>query len=181
MGDIFLGSVSYNIVQGIENTPMWVVGGDIRSQKMLLAVDGSENSRKALDYAAAFAVTNGAEVTLFTVVREFRLDFLDISTPRGAEIETRIVEELERDVQGMFTSYKKRLERAEVDTKLISSKYTLQSRTRAGDILKQAKEGNYGTIIMGRRGLSKVHEFFLGRVTTKVLHRAAGFALWIVP
>ncbi len=181
LGDIFLGSVSYNIVQGIENTPMWVVGGDIRSQKMLLAVDGSENSRKALDYAAAFAVTNGAEVTLFTVVREFRLDFLDISTPRGAEIETRIVEELERDVQGMFTSYKKRLERAGVDTKLISSKYTLQSRTRAGDILKQAKEGNYGTIIMGRRGLSKVHEFFLGRVTTKVLHRAAGFALWIVP
>ncbi|MDH3896985.1 MAG: universal stress protein [Deltaproteobacteria bacterium] len=181
LGDIFLGSVSYKIVQGIENTPVWVVGGDIRSKKMLLAVDGSENSRKALDYAAAFAVANDAEVTLFNVVREFRLDFLDISTPRGAEIETRIVEELERDVQGMFASYKSRLERAGVKSNLISSKYTLQSRTRAGDILKQAKEGNYGTIVMGRRGLSKVHEFFLGRVTTKVLHRAERFALWIVP
>jgi nucleotide-binding universal stress UspA family protein len=53
LGDIFLGSVSYKIVQGIENTPVWVIGGDIRSKKMLLAVDGSENSRKALDYAAA--------------------------------------------------------------------------------------------------------------------------------
>ncbi|MDH3930394.1 MAG: universal stress protein, partial [Deltaproteobacteria bacterium] len=103
--DIFLGSVSYKIVQGVENTPVWVVGRDICSKKMLLAVDGSENSRKALDYAAVFAVANDAEVTLFNVVREFRLDFLDISTPRGAEIETRIVEELERDVQGMFASY----------------------------------------------------------------------------
>jgi nucleotide-binding universal stress UspA family protein len=181
LGDIFLGSVSYKIVQGIENTPVWVVGGDIRSKKILLAVDGSENSRKALDYAAAFAAANDAEVTLFSVVREFRLDLLDVSTPRGAEIETRIVEELERDVQSMFTSYKRRLERAGVNRNLISRKYTLQSRTRAGDILKEAKEGNYGTIVMGRRGLSKVHEFFLGRVTTKVLHRAADFALWIVP
>ena len=181
LGDIFLGSVSYKIVQGIENTPVWVIGGDIRSKKMLLAVDGSENSRKALDYAATFAAANGAKVTLFSVVREFRLDFLDVSTPRGAEIETRIVEELERDVQSMFTSYKRRLERAGVNSNLILRKYTLQSRTRAGDILNEAREGNYGTIVMGRRGVSKVHEFFLGRVTTKVLHRAADFALWIVP
>lgn len=81
----------------------------------------------------------------------------------------------------MFASYRKQLEWAGVNASRISVKHTLQSRTRAGDILKEAKEGNYGTIVMGRRGLSKVHEFFLGRVTTKVLHRAAGFALWIVP
>ena len=179
--DIFLGSVSYKIVQGVENTPVWVVGGDIRSRKMLLAVDDSDNSRKAVDYASTFAVANGAEVKLFNVVREFRLDFLDISTPRGAEIEMRIVKELERDIQQMFAAYRKQLEWAGVEAVRISSKYTLQSGTRAGDILKEAKEGNYRTIVMGRRGLSKVHEFFLGRVTTKVLHRAAGFALWIVP
>jgi len=179
--DIFLGSVSYKIVQGVENTPVCVVGGDIRSRKMLLAVDDSDNSRKAVDYASTFAVANGAEVKLFNVVREFRLDFLDISTPRGAEIEMRIVKELERDIQQMFAAYRKQLEWAGVEAVRISSKYTLQSGTRAGDILKEAREENYGTIVMGRRGLSKVHEFFLGRVTTKVLHRAAGFALWIVP
>ena len=181
LGDIFLGSVSYKIVQGIEDVPVWVVGGDVRSKKMLLAVDSSENSRKAVDYAANFAAANEAEVTLFNVVREFRLDFLDNSSPRGAEIEMRILEKLERDVQHMFASYRKQLEWAGVNASRISVKHTLQSRTRAGDILKEAKEGNYGTIVMGRRGLSKVHEFFLGRVTTKVLHRAAGFALWIVP
>ena len=46
---------------------------------------------------------------------------------------------------------------------------------------KEAQEGNYGTIVMGRRGLSKVHEFLMGRVTNKVLNRAEGFAVWIVP
>ena len=179
--DIFLGSVSYKIVQGSKDVPVWVVGGDIRSKKMLLAVDGSENSRKAVDYAANFAAANEAGVRLFNVVREYRLDFLDNSTPRGEEIEMRILEKLERDVQHMFASYRKQLEWAGVNANRISVKHTLQSRSRAGDILKEAKEGNYGTIVMGRRGLSKVHEFFLGRVTTKVLHRAAGGALWIVP
>ncbi len=179
--DIFLGSVSCKIVQGIKDVPVWVVGGDVSSKKMLIAVDGSENSRKAVDYAATFAATNEARVTLFNVVREFRLNFLDISTPRGAEIEMRIVKELERDVQKMFASYRKQLEQAGVNASRISVKHTLQSRTRAGDILKEAKEGNYGTIVMGRRGLSRVREFLMGRVTTKVLHRAADFALWIVP
>jgi nucleotide-binding universal stress UspA family protein len=179
--DIFLGSVSYKIVQAVGDIPVWVIGGDVRSRKMLIAVDGSKNSRKAVDYVGNFAAANGAEVTLFNAVREFRLAMLDISTPGGEEIEEKILAELEKDVQRMFDTYRRRLEKAGVEARGISSKYTLQSRSRSGDILKEAKEGDFGTIVMGRRGLSRVHEFPLGRVTTKVLNRADLFALWIVP
>jgi len=179
--DIFLGSVSYKIVQAVGDIPVWVIGGDIRSRKMLIAVDGSNNSRKALDYVGTFAAANGSEVTLFNAVREFRLAMLDISTPGGEEIEEKILAELEKDVQRMFDTYRRRLEKAGVEARGISSKYTLQSRSRSGDILREANEGDFGTIVMGRRGLSRVHEFPLGRVTAKVLNRADLFALWIVP
>jgi nucleotide-binding universal stress UspA family protein len=179
--DIFLGSISYKIVQAVVDIPVWVIGGDIRSRKILVPVDGSRNSRNAVDYVGTFASANGAEVTLFNAVREFRLAMLDISTPGGEKIEEKILAELEKDVQRMFDSYRRRLEKAGVGAKGISSKYTLQSRSRSGDILQEAKEGNFGTIVMGRRGLSSVHEFPLGRVTTKVLNRADLFALWIVP
>jgi nucleotide-binding universal stress UspA family protein len=179
--DIFLGSVAYKIIQALEDIPVWVVGGDVSSRKILIAVDGSENSRKAVDYVGTFAAANGAAVTLFNAVREFRLAMLDISTPGGEEIEEKILAELEKDVQRMFDSYRRRLEKAGVEAGGISSKYTLQSQSRAGDILKEAKEGGFGTVVMGRRGLSRVHEFPLGRVTTKVLNRADLFALWIVP
>jgi nucleotide-binding universal stress UspA family protein len=118
---------------------------------------------------------------LFNAVREFRLAMLDISTPGGEEIEEKILAELEKDVQRMFDTYRRRLEKAGVEARGISSKYILQSRSRSGDIIKEAKEGEFGTIVMGRRGLSSVHEFPLGRVTTKVLNRADQFALWIVP
>lgn len=179
--DIFLGSVSYKIVQGLENTPVWVVGGDIRSNKMLLAVDASENSRKSVDYVGAVTADTEAEVTLFHVVRSVGLGFVDDHALRDQEMEERLTEETGRDISRMFRSYKENLEKAGVTSARISSKPTMHSTSRAGDIVKEAKDGGYGTIVMGRRGLSKVREFLMGRVTNKVLSRAEGFAVWIVP
>lgn len=37
------------------------------------------------------------------------------------------------------------------------------------EIVKEAREGGYSTVIMGRRGLSKLQEFFVGSVTKYVL------------
>lgn len=42
-----------------------------------------------------------------------------------------------------------RREKGEVKSGRISNKYARQSRTRTGDMLKQAKQGNYGTIVGG--------------------------------
>jgi nucleotide-binding universal stress UspA family protein len=81
----------------------------------------------------------------------------------------------------MFQAYQESLEKGGVLSKRISTKCSRQSHTRAGEILREAKDGEYGTIAMGRRGLSKVYEFLMGRVTKKVLSRAEGFAVWIVP
>lgn len=179
--DIFLGSVSNKIVQGVRDIPVWVVGGDIRSDKILLAVDSSENSRKAVDYVASFAAYTKTELTLFHVVRSAALGFVDDLVLRDEQMERQLLEETERDIPRMFRSYKDILEKAGVASDRISTKATLHSTSRAGDILKEAKEGGCGTIVMGRRGLSKVREFLMGRVTSKVLSRAEGFAVWIVP
>lgn len=179
--DLFPGSVSYKIAQGVENTPVWVIGGDISLRKMLLAVDGSENCRRAVDYVGTFAAATGAEITLFSVVRDFKLQLLDVYTPRGEEIEIKLLEEVEKDIGSMFDSYRKRLEQAGVKGTRISIKHKLRSQTRAGDILEEASKGNYGALIIGRRGLSAIQELPLGQVATKVLHRAKGTAVWIVP
>jgi nucleotide-binding universal stress UspA family protein len=63
----------------------------------------------------------------------------------------------------------------QINTKLVSG---VPSRAEA--IVKEAREGDYGTIVLGRRGLSKVQEFLLGRVSNKVIHIIRRRALWIV-
>ncbi len=178
--DMFLGSISTKIVQGVKNIPVWVVGGEIASRKMLIAVDSSKNSRKAVDYVGKFAADTRVELKLFHAMRSVSLGFVDDLALRDEDTENQLLEEVDRDIPRMFRSYKDLLVRAGVDEERITTKSILHSTSRAGDILREAKERKYGTIVMGRRGLSKVREFLMGRVTNKVLSRAEGFAVWIV-
>ncbi len=178
LGNHFLGSVANKIVEVVKDTSVWVVGNNINSERILLAVDASGNALKAVDYVGKVAKASDVEITLFHVVRKF--GFLDDPTLRDHEIEG-FWEEVKKDIPRMVGLYKERLEKAGVKGSRISSQVNLHSASRAKDILTEAREGAYGTIVMGRRGLSKVHEFLMGRVTNKVLHRAEGFAVWIVP
>ena len=50
----------------------------------------------------------------------------------------------------------------------------------AGAIADRAKQENFGTIVMGRRGRSSVRDFFVGRVTNKVIHMARDRTVWVV-
>jgi nucleotide-binding universal stress UspA family protein len=177
-GQPFLGSVSNKIVEKIQDVPVWVIGRDIRTRKMLLAVDASENSRKAVDYVGTVAAASEAEITLFHVVRKF--GYLNDPNLRQVEIEG-FWEEVKSDIPRMFRSYQVSLEKAGITPLRISSEAMLDSPSRSGDIIREAREGAYGTIVMGRRGLSKVRDFLMGRVTSKVLNQAEDFAVWIVP
>jgi nucleotide-binding universal stress UspA family protein len=178
LGDHFLGSVANKMVEVVKDTSVWVVGDNINSKRMLLAVDASGNALKAVDYVGKVATASDVEITLFHVVRRF--GFLDDPTLRDHEVEG-FWEEVKRDIPRMVGLYKARLEKAGVKDSRISTQVNLHSSSRAKDILTEAREGEYGTIVMGRRGLSKVQQFLMGRVTNKVLHRAEGFAVWIVP
>ena len=177
----FLGSASRKVVEGVENIPVCLVGGEIKSSKILLAVDVSENSHRAVVYAGDFTASTEAELALYHVVRSFGLGIVDENSLLDEEMKERFVEEMQNDFPRMFNEYRESLKRSGVARTSISTKHTFPSYSRAGDILREAEEGGYGTIVLGRRGLSKPPEFLLGGVTNKVLSRAKGFAVWIVP
>jgi len=178
---VLLGSVSDKILQRVRDVPVWIIGGDIRSSKMLLAVDTSDNARKAVQYAAPFLADCGAEVTLCHVVRGFFPTIEPSPFQPGEELKKLLIEGIEQSVAVMFESYQECLEKAGVETRKIRNIWRIGSQSRAAEILNIAREKGYGTIIMGRRGISVVREFLMGRVTNKVLNGAEGLAVWIVP
>jgi nucleotide-binding universal stress UspA family protein len=45
-------------------------------------------------------------------------------------------------------------------------------------IIRVATEGNFGTLVIGRRGINR--SFFTGSVSRYVLNRAENMALWLV-
>lgn len=56
---------------------------------------------------------------------------------------------------------------------------TTKRNARAGKmILEEAKKGNYGTVVVGRRGADQSH--FFGSVSRYVTQRITDRALWLV-
>jgi len=177
-GESLIGSVSNKIVEKIQKIPVWVIGRETRKKGVLLAVDASESSRKAVNFVGTVAAASEAKITLFHVVRKF--GYLDDPTLHHGEIQG-FWEEVRSDIPRMFRSYQLSLEKAGITALRISSETILDSPSRSGEIMRAAREGAYGTIVMGRRGLSRVRDFLMGRVTSKVLNQAKDFAVWIVP
>jgi len=180
-GGFLLGSVSTKIVSGARDVPVWVVGGKIEASSALLAVDASENSHKAVHYLGSFAGSTTAEVTLYHVVRQLSFTRGTNLIPRNEERDQKWLTKVTRDAESMLRHYSERLERAGVAPARVTIKCTTESSSRSEDILREARAGRYGTIILGRRGLSRVGQFITGRVTSKVLSQADGLAVWLVP
>lgn len=50
----------------------------------------------------------------------------------------------------------------------------------AQDILTEALACGCDTIVVGRRGLSKVKEMLMGSVSSDLIHKASGLTVWVV-
>jgi nucleotide-binding universal stress UspA family protein len=83
-------------------------------------------------------------------------------------------------MEAVFDEARRRLETAGFHGNQITTKVVTGTHSRAGAIVKEAKEGGFGTIVVGRRGLSKVQEFFMGRVSNRVIQLGKNHAVWVV-
>jgi len=177
--DLVLGSTGNKLIEKLTHLPVWVVGGKPRAGKVLLALDSSEGAMRAVDYVGTMLGGSACEVTLFHVIRG-----LGAYTRRLMGVspgdEEKWMEKSKTIVIQVFDEAKSRLVEAGVDANRITTKFTTQVRSRARAIVKEAEEEGYETIVVGRRGLSKIQEFYMGRVSNKVLQIAKEMAVWVV-
>jgi nucleotide-binding universal stress UspA family protein len=168
-------------------------------ERILVALDGSEPSDKALDLAGDLARAQGAELVLLHVVSDRPLsdgerhmaevEYLDevlsgvdVDGVLRARGDPRVV------VQRLLAHYgdiARRLREA------IGHRLLDRARTRAGDkgartaaslleagdpaptILRVARDQGVGTIVLGSRGLGDAKGLLLGSVSHKVAHLAS--------
>jgi nucleotide-binding universal stress UspA family protein len=125
---------------------------------ILVALDGSADSRTALRHAVTLARDQNAKLTLLTVVPHQPTPVGPgvAPPPETAESHNEIIKEALHEIPkdiGVTT----RLENGEI----------------AITILKVVAEDQYDLLVMGSHGHSRVHRALLGSVSEKVLHKAA--------
>jgi nucleotide-binding universal stress UspA family protein len=155
--------------------------------KMLLPVDGSEHSRRAVEFAGYLGSSLGKSLTGITLLRvvagrymkryvpyvDFRAEILKLS-----DSFTKFREEhIEKNVKPV-------LDEGEKILKDLGIKVTIEKQMSEGDpayeIIRIADDKKFSTIVMARRGFSELVEFVLGSVTSKVVHTASKQTVYIV-
>jgi nucleotide-binding universal stress UspA family protein len=137
------------------------MGGEIRLfEKILVPLDGSEHSIKALETAVQIAHKFNGKITLIHV---YSIGGLAISpTPvRG------FIEAIRKVGASILADGEKKVkaEGVHVETLLMEG-HTVEQ------IVKTCREGKFDLIVMGARGLSKVKEMLLGSVSDGVIRHA---------
>lgn len=137
-----------------------------RKMKILVPVDGSNNSKRAILEARRHLKMFDCELSLLTVVHP---SFPGSQLFKDYENKGEI-----KDQQDGHSQSHPALEEALGILKKTPAEISTQLLVgdAADEILRLAEEGNYDLIIMGSRGLGRFSKTFLGSVSNKVLNHA---------
>jgi nucleotide-binding universal stress UspA family protein len=135
-------------------------------ERILLAVDSSDYSQRAVDVAMGLAARFDCEVIVFHV-REWMTSAAGaFATDGGAAVDLEREQEADELVHGIVRVL------AEGGVKATAEIRSASRGQVAGQILDEAKDVGAGLIVMGTRGLSDLSGLLLGSVAHKVLHLA---------
>lgn len=179
--ELFLGSLTNNILQLAKKITVCVVDGKIKSKKLLLPIDGSPNSKRALNNAAW--LLKGSEFTEVTILYVLTPLFPKEIKERGSgseQIEAPLRNRLVRDAEELLANAKKALVKERIPEDSIKTRLETKSMGVAGSILKIARNQNYNSIMIGRRGISRTKQLFFGSVSNKIIQQAQNMAVWVV-
>ncbi len=178
--EVFMGSVSSNLLEHSQFIPVWLVDGEVAPDKIMVAVDGSESSLRAVDHISFMLMRNpNVAVTLLHVMsnaKEFYEESLDEEP--SAELEDLVSSDDKKRIDQFYSTAVKKFKDAGLSESQIDIQ-TVEGRRRPGKVIIEiAEKGNFGTVVIGRRGINKA--FFTGSVSHYVINKASACALWVV-
>lgn len=136
-------------------------------KKILVPIDGSLASQRAAEKAVEIAKLSNSEITFITIVNlpsedKYAYFGLDIKTAFLANRKEMLEEMIKQDTKMLNILVRNLdLENLKININVIAGVPFEQ-------ILKVSENG-YDMIVMGRKGLSKIHRFFVGSVTQRVI------------
>jgi nucleotide-binding universal stress UspA family protein len=179
--EFFMGSVTHKVLQHAETVPICIVHGQVESRKVLVPVVSSPNSKRVLDEIAWLLDEAGPmevmilHVAMPLLAQEFAYTWTGLAD-MASTAEQRMMEEAEE----MLSQAKTYLMERGVPAFSIKTHVEVTASGVARAILKEAREGGYGSILIGRRGISRTKQFLFGSVSNKVVQHARDTAVWVI-
>jgi nucleotide-binding universal stress UspA family protein len=153
-------------------------------EKILVAFDDSENAMRAVEFVSK-SFHPDHKVTLLSVIPDTAA-ICDMNSPeltpyfRSQQFSFCTLEDKKKElVTEAMERAKQTLLNAGFEEKDVALKVRPKDKGIARDIVREAAAG-YGVVVLGRRGISGIKEFFMGSVSQKVLNLAKDVSIILV-
>ena len=166
-----------NIPKIVSLLPVFIAGKRLPGKKILLALDHSEGAMRAVDFVGKLMAGYDDTVTLLYAVREGSK--LRIG-PSYKPLPKEDLQSQEQKMQVVFDEAKRRLIDYGFKSDQVTSKVIAGVPSPARAIVQEAEQAEYSPIVIGRRGLTKLQEFFIGSVSNQVIQLGVEQAVWLV-
>jgi nucleotide-binding universal stress UspA family protein len=151
--------------------------GPAAAKRVLLAVDNTEGSGRAVSYVADFLSDKGRfHIVLFHVLATPPADTFSSTDERESWILAQ-----EKTARALLNRYRDLLIQCGLAPKKVGiSIFTTGGETLAETILKKQQELGSCTIVVGRKGKSRQEEFLFGSVSSRIVREARHCSVWVV-
>ncbi|QJA06775.1 hypothetical protein FVE67_08225 [Thermosulfurimonas marina] len=174
----FMGSVSYKLAEHAP-CPVWMVAGKAWNHKVLVPVDLGGPGFRVVDHVSfIFAGDPQVEITLFHAVYPWTGPGPRTKTLK--EMERELVKAEEEEAQAFFERAREHFEKSGFPSERVRVKIVRSLFGPASAILKEARRGGYGTVVVGRRGRGGFKGLLLGSVSSKIIATLKDRAVWLV-
>lgn len=180
VGELFFGSVSSFLVEKCHDIPIWIVDGEITSNRYLLAVHCKPQSLLAADHLAFMVKANpDSEILLYHSNVLFGRDQL-AKPEEFYEIWGKEWCDQYLDPENyLFYAHAQVLKDNGINPRRITQLPMSRNLYVSRDLIKQAMKHKCGTIVMGRRPKASEKGLF-GGVSDQTLQQAQNLAIWLV-
>ena len=147
------------------------------NKNILIAVDDSDNSRRAVSYVAQLlGGIPGFKVSILHVIPEAEEDYFATKAE-----EEQWMAQYAKKVDAMLKDYRQGLIQAGFSPDDVTVRSPLRyCPSMAECILAERDQTQYDTIVVGRQGVSRSEEFLFGSISNKIVHHAKNCTVWVV-
>jgi len=148
-----------------------MVSDNVKIDKILLAMDGSESSFRALKYAIHLAKVEDAEIMLLHVLENVKQGGVIGLRARYGDV--KIVKAFLKYSEEIAKRWiEKAKEEARSNDVKLRTEIILEQSSKAEEIVKYAEKNEADVIILGTRGLTRFKKLIVGSVANAILSNA---------
>lgn len=173
----FLGTNAAKVIHKLNFVPVFIAGKRLPGKDILVALDRSEGAMRTVDFVGELMGGYEFKVTLLHVIRNGESIK---TTPTHEPLPSEEVHIEEQKMQNVFDNAKRRLIDYGFKSDDVTSKVITGALSPSRAIVQEAEQGGYSPIVIGRRGLSKFQEFFMGSISNQVIQLGVEQAVWVV-